>query len=159
LQEKSNLIRNSVAAMAAGLTIKANDFDAFQKAFEEVAQQWLDEDTLHRRLIHDGPLDAEHIETGLATTISQEVWGQGFPQPVFMGRFEITKQSLLKDKHLKLELRAINLDGSKGEVVQGIWFNHPELLPTEVSLAYRLVVDTFLGYPRTQLHIEAAQLS
>lgn len=145
-------------AMAAGLTIQASDFDTFQKAFEEVAQQWLDEDTLNRRLIHDGPLDAQHIETGLATTISQEVWGQGFPQPVFMGRFEITKQFLLKDKHLKLELRAINQDGSKGEVVQGIWFNHPELLPTEVSLAYRLVVDTFLGHPRTQLHIEAAQL-
>jgi single-stranded-DNA-specific exonuclease len=145
-------------AMAAGLTIQANDFDVFQKAFEEVAKQWLDEDTLHRRLIHDGHLDAAHIEPGLAATISQEVWGQGFPQPIFMGKFEITKQSLLKEKHLKLELRAINPDGKKGDVVQGIWFNHPELLPNEVSLAYRLVVDDFLGYPRTQLHIEAANL-
>jgi len=143
-------------AMAAGLTISSEDFEKFKNAFEEVAKEWLDEETLSRQLVHDGFLDPSQIQTELAMTLNQEVWGQGFPAPIFLNRFEVIKQSVLKEKHLKLELRTLGAQEDDNISIQAIWFNHPDLLPKEVDLAYRLVVDEFLGYPRTQLHIEAA---
>ena len=145
-------------AMAAGLTIPATRFAEFNEVFNEIAKLWLDENTLNRRLIHDGELAANEIEPELAQLISDQVWGQGFPQPVFFGNFEITKQTLLKDKHLKLELLPINRPSNLNKPFQAIWFGHSEPLPQVVNLAYRLGVDNFLGYPRTQLFIEAAQL-
>ncbi len=145
-------------AMAAGLTIPTARFAEFNEIFNEIAKLWLDESTMNRRLIHDGELAVDEIEADVAQLISDQVWGQGFPQPVFFGNFEIIKQTLLKDKHLKLELLPINRPSNLNKPFQAIWFGHSEPLPEVVKLAYRLGVDNFLGYPRTQLFIEAAQL-
>ena len=145
-------------AMAAGLTIPASGFDQFNETFNEIAKLWLDENALNRRLIHDGELSSDEIAPDLAQILSDQVWGQGFPQPVFLGSFEVAKQTLLKDKHLKLELFPINRPATLTKPLQAIWFGHSDPLPPVVSLAYRLGVDNFLGYPRTQLFIEAAQL-
>jgi single-stranded-DNA-specific exonuclease len=140
-------------AMAAGLSIEQSQLGAFEKAFEAIATQWLDEDTLHRKLFHDGELPSEMINAQLAEQLSNEIWGQGFPEPIFTGEFKVIKQTLLKEKHLKLELQAINASSSKNFL--GIWFGHTELLPPQCFLAYRLLVDHYLGYPRAQMHIEA----
>ena len=141
-------------AMAAGLSIEESQLVSFQHAFESIAQQWLDEDTLHRKLVHDGELPSEMINAQLAEKLSNEIWGQGFPEPVFTGSFKVIKQSLIKEKHLKLELQP--LDGVLKKNILGIWFGHTELLPPETHLAYRLLVDHYLGYPRAQVHVEAA---
>jgi single-stranded-DNA-specific exonuclease len=94
------------------------------------------------------------INVQLAEQLSNEIWGQGFPEPIFTGEFKVIKQTLLKEKHLKLELQTINTSPSKNFL--GIWFGHTELLPPQCFLAYRLLVDNYLGYPRAQMHIEAA---
>jgi single-stranded-DNA-specific exonuclease len=141
-------------AMAAGLSIAHEHFEEFTQALEKVAQECLDENALHRRLIHDGELPLEMINAELADQLSNEIWGQGFPEPIFTGHFKVVKQILLKDKHLKLELQPLNSSSLKP--LLGIWFNHTETLPDQVQFAYRLLVDHYLGYPRAQLHIEAA---
>ena len=141
-------------AMAAGLSIEKSKLEEFQNAFETVASLWLDEDTLHRKLVHDGELPLDWIHAQFAEELSQEIWGQGFPEPIFTGKFKVIKQSLLKEKHLKLELQA--LDGEMKKNILGIWFGHTELLPPQTHLAYRLLVDHYLGYPRAQVHVEAA---
>jgi single-stranded-DNA-specific exonuclease len=141
-------------AMAAGLSIAHENLEEFTKAFETVAQQWMTEDTLSRRLMHDGEIPVEMINADVADQLSNEIWGQGFPEPIFTGNFQVLKQTLLKEKHLKLELKPIGTNLPKP--LLGIWFNHNEPLPNEVRFAYRLLVDRFLGYPRAQLHIEAA---
>jgi single-stranded-DNA-specific exonuclease len=141
-------------AMAAGLSIEESQLEPFQDAFESIAQQWLDEDTLHRKLVHDGELPSEMINAQLAEQLSNEIWGQGFPEPIFTGSFKVIKQSLIKEKHLKLELQP--LDGDLKKNILGIWFGHTELLPSQTVLAYRLLVDHYLGYPRAQVHVEAA---
>jgi single-stranded-DNA-specific exonuclease len=141
-------------AMAAGLSIEESQLASFQQAFESIAQHWLDEDTLHRKLVHDGELPSDMINTQLAEQLSNEIWGQGFPEPIFIGSFKVIKQSLLKEKHLKLELQPLH--GELKKNILGIWFGHTELLPSETRLAYRLLVDHYLGYPRAQVHIEAA---
>jgi single-stranded-DNA-specific exonuclease len=141
-------------AMAAGLSIAKNNLLEFQEAFEAVAHQWLDEDTLHRKLVHDGELPLECIQAQFAAKLSNEVWGQGFPEPIFTGKFKVIKQTILKEKHLKLELQPLEKTVS-GNIL-GIWFGHAETLPEQIQLAYRLLVDHYLGYPRAQIHIEAA---
>ena len=141
-------------AMAAGLSIEYQQLESFREAFEGIAKQWIDENSLHRKLVHDGHLPIEMINTDIAEKLSNEVWGQGFPEPIFIGEFRVLKQTLLKDKHSKLEL--VPVHGSLPKPLLGIWFGHTDPLPHQIHLAYRLLVDHFLGYPRAQLHIEAA---
>ena len=141
-------------AMAAGLSIEKSKLEEFQNAFETVASLWLDEDTLHRKLVHDGELPLDWIHAQFAEELSQEIWGQGFPEPIFTGKFKVIKQTILKEKHLKLELQPLVGNASKN--ILGIWFGHSETLPEQTQLAYRLLVDHYLGYPRAQIHIEAA---
>ncbi len=143
-------------AMAAGLTIRASEFDLFKETFESIARELMTEETLQRQLAHDGFLSPEFIEPEFGTLLSNETWGQGFPAPVFYGEFEVISQSLLQGKHLKLQLKALKENGSSdSKTLNGIWFSRAQTLPNRSKLAYRLVTDHFQGVARAQLHIEA----
>ncbi len=143
-------------AMAAGLTIRASEFDLFKETFESIARELMTEETLQRQLAHDGFLSPEFIEPEFGTLLSNETWGQGFPAPVFYGEFEVISQSLLQGKHLKLQLKALKENGaSDSKTLNGIWFSRAQTLPNRSKLAYRLVTDHFQGVARAQLHIEA----
>jgi len=144
-------------AMAAGLSIDAHRFDEFKEVFEITAQKLLDDATLERKLFHDGPLECEYIEPQTGTLLSDEVWGQGFPAPVFVNQFEVLSQSLVSQKHLKLQLKYVEAsDNRNSKVFHGIWFGRSQSLPQTVKLAYRLVTDYYQGVARVQLHIEGA---
>jgi single-stranded-DNA-specific exonuclease len=93
-------------AMAAGLTIKEDSFERFKACFEEVAQNLMTPEVLQRQLAHDGSLDPECIDPELGTILANEVWGQGFPAPVFVGEFEVLTQTLIQEKHLRVQLKA-----------------------------------------------------
>lgn len=140
---------------AAGLSMSHAMLEPFTQAFEAVAKELLDVNTLNRKLVHDGELPGALLEVSFAEKITDQVWGQGFPEPIFTGTFKVLKQSILKAKHLKLELAPLD-QSTPGTMIPGIWFNHPELLGTEVQIAYRLVVDHFLNYPRVQLMVETS---
>jgi len=143
-------------AMAAGLTIRASEFDLFKETFESIARELMTEETLQRQLAHDGFLSPEFIEPEFGTLLSNETWGQGFPAPVFYGEFEVISQSLLQGKHLKLQLKALKENGSSdSKTLNAIWFSRAQTLPNRSKLAYRLVTDHFQGVARAQLHIEA----
>jgi single-stranded-DNA-specific exonuclease len=141
-------------AMAAGLTIRKADFEKFDTCFQEVASSLLNDELLERRHAHDGALEASEFTPEIADLLAEEIWGQGFPQPVFYGEFEIAQQSLMKEKHLRLMLRPIGASpGNKP--ITGVWFNHTQSLPAKAKLAYRLVTDRYQGQARIQLMIEA----
>jgi single-stranded-DNA-specific exonuclease len=142
-------------AAAAGLSISSAMLEDFRQAFEEVAKVLLDENTLTQKLVHDGELDVEYMNPELAQSITDQIWGQGFPEPVFTGRFKVLKQNLLKNKHLKLELQALSSTQNRSPQFSAIWFNHSDLLATKTQLAYKLQIDNYLSYPRLQLIIEA----
>ncbi len=143
-------------AMAAGLTIHRDSLKSFQTCFEEIAQSLLTEEILQRQLVHDGSLNPDEIEPELGLLLANEVWGQGFPAPVFVGEFEVLNQTLIQDKHLRLQLKAIQSDGSgHPKTLNGIWFSRNIPLPNPARLAYRLVTDHYQGVARAQLHIEA----
>jgi single-stranded-DNA-specific exonuclease len=138
-------------AMAAGCTIKADGFEAFQSAFAQVAGEWLSPATLTRRLETDGPLPAPYRRVEIAQALHQAVWGQGFAPPVFSEELEVISQRLVGQGHLALKLR------HQGEPVDGIWFGRAEPLPPRAMLAYRLEADEWQGQSRVRLSIEEMQ--
>ncbi len=141
-------------AMAAGLTIRKSNFEKFDACFQEVANSLLTDELLERRHTHDGILQAFEFTPEIGDLLAQEIWGQGFPQPVFYGEFEIAQQSLMKEKHLRLMLRPIGMaEGNK--LLSAVWFNRTQSLPAKAKLAYRLVTDRYQGQARVQLMIEA----
>jgi single-stranded-DNA-specific exonuclease len=142
-------------AMAAGLSIRKSDFERFDTLFQQAASELLNDELLERKLIHDGVLDLSEFTTETGDLLAEEIWGQGFPQPIFYGEFEIDQQSLMKEKHLRLQLRPVGGDSPTRKPFTGVWFNRTQPLPAKAKLAYRLVTDRFQGQARVQLMIEA----
>jgi len=140
-------------AMAAGLSIHQSDFAKFEACFQKVADELLTDDLLERTHTHDGSLEPTEFTPEIGDLLAEEIWGQGFPQPVFYGEFEISEQSLMKEKHLRLKLRPVGNSSSKG--LTGVWFNRTQTLPERAKLAYRLVTDRYQGQARVQHMIEA----
>ena len=142
-------------AMAAGLTIRKADFEKFDAVFQKVASELLNDELLERRHIHDGALALSEFTPETGDLLAEEIWGQGFPQPIFYGKFEISQQSLMKDKHLRLQLRPLGEGSLASKPFTGVWFNRTQTLPEKANLAYRLVTDRYQGRARVQLMIEA----
>lgn len=141
-------------AMAAGCTVAKDQFPVFERAFSQVAQEWLDAATLMRRLDTDGPLSPEYCRAELVDTLHREVWGQGFAPPTFSEEVEIVSQRLVGEGKNHLSLKLLH----QGRPVDGIWFGHTEPLPARVLLAFRLDVNEWKGERRVQFLVEGAQL-
>lgn len=142
------LVRFGGHAMAAGATIKAGDFERFQAMFAEVAGELLAPSDLTRTLETDGPLEGGYISLETAKLLENEIWGQGFPAPLFCDEFEVEQQRVLKEKHLKLRLRKGN---SRIEAIQFNFANQPG---HSTRAAYRLSVNEYMGVENPQLMIE-----
>ncbi|WP_310628650.1 single-stranded-DNA-specific exonuclease RecJ [Limnohabitans sp.] len=142
------LLRFGGHAMAAGCTLEEDNLATFEEALQQVAQEWLDEATLQRRLETDGPLLPEYRRPELADTLAREVWGQGFAPPTFSEKIEVLGQRLVGEKHLALKLR------HHGEPVDGIWFGRVDPLPAIAHLAFRLEADEWQGNKRVRFVVE-----
>lgn len=138
-------------AMAAGLTLQADGFNTFAAAFEAVARNWLGPGQLERIIETDGALEVDYYNIQFIALMASEVWGQGFPAPIFCDRFTVCNQRILKDRHLKLVLE------HHGVQHEAIWFGHNEPLPSLVEVAFRLDTNEFNGNTRVQLLVEYAQ--
>ncbi|MBN8746557.1 MAG: single-stranded-DNA-specific exonuclease RecJ [Variovorax sp.] len=145
------LLRFGGHAMAAGCTVARDQFETFERAFAQVAHEWLDAATLTRRLDTDGPLAREYLRIDLVDTLHREVWGQGFAPPTFSDEVEVVSQRLVGEKHLALKLRL------QGQPIDGIWFGHTDPLPARVKLAFRLDADEWQGTRRLRLMVEGAE--
>ncbi|MGH8717704.1 MAG: single-stranded-DNA-specific exonuclease RecJ, partial [Burkholderiales bacterium] len=91
-------------AAAAGLSIAHDGFPRFARAIEDTLRQLLTPADLERVIETDGPLAAEELTQDLALAIHSQVWGQGFPAPLFCDRFRVENQRVVKEKHLRLKL-------------------------------------------------------
>lgn len=147
------ILRFGGHSMAAGLTILETDYDRFQRAFEETVHSLVDPADLTRTLDTDGPLETAYMSLEAARLIEQDIWGQGFPAPLFDDVFRVDNQRLLKDKHLKLQLSKNNVR------FDGIRFNFAEGAPQQIRAAFRLAPNEYNGVTSLQLmleHFEAA---
>jgi single-stranded-DNA-specific exonuclease len=138
-------------AMAAGLTLRADAFEAFSIAFEEVGRAWLTQQQLERVIETDGPLEDAYYTTDFIDLMAGQVWGQGFAPPVFCDEFRVVSQRVLKERHLKLLLE------KNGARYDAIWFGHAEALADRARVAFRLDANEFNGVTKVQLLVEHAE--
>jgi len=147
-REPGLLLRFGGHAAAAGLTLRAVDFPRFAESFEAVAGELLSPAQLARAVETDGSLELAYLDLGLAQLLDTQVWGQGFPQPMFCDEFEVLGQRVVGEKHLKLRL------ARAGRTLEAMRFNALDPLPSPVRAAYRLSVNEFNGTQNLQLIIE-----
>ena len=137
--------------MAAGLTIRQENLQAFSELFERTVAECAAPETFDRVVYTDGALAPEEITFGLVDALAGRIWGQGFERPIFANDFSILSQRVLKDTHLKLVL---DMAGNRFE---GIFFRRNEPLPSHVRLAYRPEINEYLGRRSIQLIVEAVE--
>ncbi|MFN3565595.1 MAG: single-stranded-DNA-specific exonuclease RecJ [Burkholderiaceae bacterium] len=135
-------------AMAAGLTVRAEHYEGFARAFEAATRASADPAHFARTIATDGPLAPAEIGLALVEATERQIWGQGFPAPLYANEFAVVEQRLVKDQHLRLTLEL------GGKRFAAIWFRRTESLPSRALLAYRPVVDEYQGERRVQLVIE-----
>src|SRR3546814_17347744 len=98
----------------------------------------------------DGSLETGYAKPEVAGLLQQQVWGAGFPAPIFRDTFYVRQQRLLKEKHLKLSLERGH------QRFDAIWFNHADMLPEHIDAAYRLDPNTRSGMVSAQFTIESS---
>jgi single-stranded-DNA-specific exonuclease len=98
-------------AMAAGLTIAMHDYPAFALLFDAMVKKRLAQVDLAQKLLVDGELSEYDMNIEFADMLQNAcVWGQGCPEPVFSGQFEVVQVKIVGQRHLKLLLRKLNGD-------------------------------------------------
>jgi single-stranded-DNA-specific exonuclease len=142
------LIRFGGHAMAAGATVNAENFEKFRESFAQVAAELLAPADLTRTLETDGNLEGAYFSLETARLLENEIWGQGFPAPLFLDEFEVEQQRVLKEKHLKLRLR------KGGTRIDAIQFNFSTQPGHTTRVAYRLAINEYMGVETTQLMVE-----
>ena len=118
-------------------------------------------------VIHsDGPLNAAELSLDTARVLrGAGPWGQGFPEPVFDGDFQIVDARIVGDKHLKMQLRAT--DRADSEPIESIAFGYlggasedPQVRSgAKIRAAYRLEVNEYRGVERVQLNCQHFNLT
>lgn len=163
-QNPGLIIKFGGHAMAAGLTIKEQDFERFSRLFDEVVKKELDEAALKGVILTDGELKPEEFSMHIAEQLrAGGPFGQAFPEPIFDGEFKVLHQKLVGEKHLKLMLEPLYKGHPTNVMIDGIVFNvdlrrWPDASVKTVRLAYKLDVNEFRGNQSLQLmidHIEA----
>jgi single-stranded-DNA-specific exonuclease len=141
-------------AMAAGLTLAADQLEPFKQAVEESIVYFLQGRTLNNEILTDGELSADDINLVFAGLLRRlGPWGQHFPEPLFEGRFVVEEHRVVGGAHLKMQLRP--LDGHVS--IDAIAFGRlPEDLPASdtIGLIYKLDINHFRGRETCQLMVE-----
>ena len=141
-------------AMAAGLSLAVERFESFGQAFDAEIRRRLTADDLQGRLLSDGELEPADFSLDTAKLLREAgPWGQGFPEPLFDGVFEVVSHQVMRDgKTLKLWLRL----PATPLTLEAVAFRRAaDFVPgtAQVRIAYRLDVNEWRG-ERLQLLVE-----
>jgi single-stranded-DNA-specific exonuclease len=135
-------------AMAAGLSLAAESLPRFEAALREAVQRMLDPASLLAEVTSDGELLPQEFNRASADALRDGgPWGQGYPEPLFDGEFELLAWRVVGERHLKLELG--HAGGRLNAIAFGGW--HGEAPPSRLRIAYRLEADAYRGGDAVQL--------
>ncbi|MEJ7747459.1 MAG: DHHA1 domain-containing protein, partial [Luteimonas sp.] len=142
-------------AMAAGLSLRHEVLPLFESAFRGYAAAMLDAALLQSEVLSDGELAAEEFDRTHAEALRDGgPWGQGYPEPLFDGHFDVLGWRVVGERHLKLELalgtqrlNAIHFGGWDGGTP-----------PPRIRIAYRLEPDDYRGGRAIQLVVVHRQV-
>ena len=135
-------------AFAAGLTLREEALPRFIAEFEAVARERISRSTLSATLETDGELGSAELTLDLARDIGRDVWGQGFPAPLFEGEFGVLEQRLVSGRHTRLAVAGPTAR------FQAVVFDDPGPFPERISVAYRPEVNRFQDLESLQLVID-----
>ena len=145
-------------AMAAGLSLDESALPAFRAAFHRHAAAMLDDDLLREEVLSDGELASGELDRAHADVLrSAGPWGQGFPEPLFDGVFEVLDWRVVGEKHLKFSLRAAGHATALNAIQFNGWRDEPP--PVRIHAAYQLDTDDWRDRRGIQLllrHWQAA---
>lgn len=161
MREPQLIIKFGGHAMAAGLTLQRDAFDRFSEAFKWELEQHLDEDTLQGKRYTDGELDPQDFSLALAEILRYQggPWGQGFPEPLFEGQFNLIAQRLVGNKHLKMTLSLVQSSQQIEAIAFNVNLSHwPNHRATQIMATYRLGVNYYQGRKRLQLVVETLEV-
>lgn len=145
-------------AMAAGMSIERRLLEDFQHAFEQQLRRSLDQNALSAVVEVDGSLAEDDLNLATAEQLRYMLpWGQGFPEPLFVGEFTLLQTRVLAGKHLKMVLAT-----AKNRALDAIAFNVDEALlalkpGNQLRVLYRLDSNEFRGQVSLQLMISAIE--
>jgi single-stranded-DNA-specific exonuclease len=135
-------------AMAAGLSLPLAALEQFRHAWLAQVERMLDPAWLLAELLSDGELAAHELDRHHAELLRDAgPWGQGYPEPLFDGVFEVTGTRIVGERHLKLRLR----HGAR--LLDAIEFGGAQTDPPSprIRIAYRLAPDDYRGGDAIQL--------
>ncbi|MGI8430704.1 MAG: single-stranded-DNA-specific exonuclease RecJ [Chthoniobacterales bacterium] len=140
--------------MAAGLTLRQENFPAFAAAFSAICAELLGPEELEPRLHLDHELTLAEVNWDLLQWHELlQPFGNGNPQPLFFARHvePVVAPQVLKERHLSLRLR------QDGTVRRAIFFGGAEnpLPAPPWDVAFRISADEYQGEKRLQMQVEA----
>ena len=141
-------------AMAAGLTIRRQGLAEFIAALDDTIRDHNDAEVFANRVYHDGELEQEWLTLETARMVLDAgPWGQRFPLPSFVGEFQVTKQRILADRHVKFLLTAAP---GQQPIEALLFFASPQELATDydqIRIHFELAVNEFREQQNLQLII------
>jgi len=142
-------------AMAAGLSLAMHDYPAFALVFDDVVRKRLAQVDLEQKVWSDGELSEQELSLEVADLLQQAAtWGQGFPEPIFHGEFDVIQARIVGQRHLKLVLRK----PGGGLLLDAIAFfiDQPEnwLGLRSIVAAYKLDINEYKGNRSVQLLLQ-----
>lgn len=152
------MLRFGGHAMAAGLTLPLASLAWFRDAFEKTVAALAPPGTFSPVLETDGALAPAEMTLESARILRYAgPWGQGFPEPLFDGSFEVREVRWVGDgRHAKLRVRAAP-PSTNTPAIDAIYFNAAEtktpISPGVPHLAYRLDVNRYHETDTVQLTV------
>ncbi|MBK1695443.1 single-stranded-DNA-specific exonuclease RecJ [Chromatium weissei] len=143
-------------AMAAGLTLRIENFPHFQALFHTAVAAQLGTSTPEIEILSDGALSPQLLTLETAELLHfAQPWGRNFSAPSFDDCFNVTQARIVGEHHLKLRVTT-----AIGQSIDAIGFNLAENLPLaqgQVQLAYQLSINDYRGVRSPQLLVQAIQ--
>nr|WP_298126297.1 single-stranded-DNA-specific exonuclease RecJ [uncultured Pseudoxanthomonas sp.] len=137
-------------AMAAGLSLDESALPTFRDAFHRHAVAMLDDALLQEELLSDGELQPGELDRVHADALrGAGPWGQGFPEPMFDGVFDVLDWRVVGEKHLKFSLRLPGQATPLNAIQFNGWRDQPP--PSRIQAAYQLDTDDWQNRRGIQL--------
>lgn len=141
---------------AAGLSIKAENFDAFADRFEAIVKETVTEDDLIPVVEYDLEIDTAQITPSMMKILKQlSPFGPGNTVPVFRSNHLKANQSakIIKDKHLKMQVATPN--GNIDSIGFGLSEHWPNVTDSQLFHAcYCIEENTYNGRTNLQLRLQ-----
>lgn len=144
-------------ALAAGLSLDADNLPQFEERLNSLAFELITEADMAPKIVVDGEIAPSEVSWTLLKELNRlEPFGQGNPEPVFCssGLEVIDAQRVGSDgSHLKMKVRV------ETDRIDCIAFGKGDLQPSvhvgrEVDLCYNIRANSFNGYDNLQLMIK-----